>query len=147
MNIFKLVRSSPESAAVLCRYVDTRNVTCHVLTFSPPLHCGNSSRFAVAQPWVIFTNMSDYVMTIDSDTEDARPTSNKQDLGEGLLDPDFVFDLAGDPYSDLAETYNGLQDFVKRGSKPVSRVEILLSHLLHCITLATDFGRRNNHST
>lgn len=79
---------------------------------------GYSSRFAVAQPWVIFTNMSDYVMTIDSDTEDARPISNKQDLGEGWLDPDFVFDLAGDPYSDLAETYNGLQDFVKRGSRP-----------------------------
>ena len=91
--------------------------------------------------------MSDYVMTIDSDTEDARPISKKQDLGEGWLDPNFVFDLARDPYSDLAETYNGLQDFVKRGSKPVSQVEIVLSHSLPCTTSATDFGGRNNHST
>lgn len=91
--------------------------------------------------------MSDYVMTIDSDAEDARPMSNKQDLAEGWLDPDFVFDLAGDPYSDLAETNNGLQDIVKRGSQPVSRVEILLSHSLPCTTSATDFGGRNNHST
>jgi hypothetical protein len=91
--------------------------------------------------------MTDYVMTIDSDTEDARPMSIKQDLGEGWLDPDFVFDLAGDPYSDFVRAYNGMQDFVKRGSKPVSGVEILISHSLPCTTSATDFGGRNNHST
>ncbi|KDR82696.1 hypothetical protein GALMADRAFT_238187 [Galerina marginata CBS 339.88] len=66
--------------------------------------------------------MSDYVMTIDSDTEDVSiPSSIKQSkhdpLDETKLDPDFVFDLAGDPYIDLTQ-FTELHDLVKTGSKP-----------------------------
>lgn len=74
--------------------------------------------------------MSDYVMTIDSDTEDVLPvpstskpskSSKKQEpADDAKLDPDFVFDLAGDPYIDL--TSKSVNDLVKTGSKPVRPV-------------------------
>jgi len=68
--------------------------------------------------------MSDYVMTIDSDAEDIPiPSTSKSaknfPADEAKLDPDFVFDLVGDPYIDLT-TYTGSNDLVKTGSKPVS---------------------------
>ncbi|KAF8158306.1 P-loop containing nucleoside triphosphate hydrolase protein [Crassisporium funariophilum] len=67
--------------------------------------------------------MSDYVMTIDSDTEDAPvPSSSKssktQVPDDAKLDPDFVFDLSGDPYLDVSNKFIGVEDLVKKGSKP-----------------------------
>ena len=59
--------------------------------------------------------MSDYILTIDSDTDDTLKT----DPDDVKLDPDFVFDPAGDPYSEIINKSLGLEDFVKTGSKPV----------------------------
>lgn len=61
-------------------------------------------------------------MTIESDEEDVPiPSGSKSSKTEpsddAKLDPDFVFDLAGDPYIDLTKDL-GLQDLVKTGSKP-----------------------------
>ena len=63
--------------------------------------------------------MSDYIMTIDSDTEDAPSTSKNDSIDDAKLDPDFMFDLAGDPYSEIINKSLGIDDFVKTGSKPV----------------------------
>ena len=60
--------------------------------------------------------MSDYILTIDSDTEDTFKTDAIEDV---KLDPDFVFDPAGDPYSEIINKSFGIEDFVKTGSKPV----------------------------
>ncbi|KAF9481157.1 DEAD-domain-containing protein [Pholiota conissans] len=68
--------------------------------------------------------MADYVMTIDSDAEDVSipstsKTSKKQEpVDDAKLDPEFVFDLAGDPYIDLTNQNSGVSDLVKTGSKP-----------------------------
>ncbi|PCH33623.1 DEAD-domain-containing protein [Wolfiporia cocos MD-104 SS10] len=64
-------------------------------------------------------------MTIDSDAEDqlpvatksAKPTQNKN-ADEAQLNPDFVFDLSGDPYADFLEDRLDVEDLVKSGSKP-----------------------------
>lgn len=69
--------------------------------------------------------VDDFVMTIDSDVEDAPPPPLKKSRSdvavteEAQLDPDFVFDLTGDPYSDLLEGHLDVHDLVKKGSKPV----------------------------
>ena len=60
--------------------------------------------------------MSDYILTIDSDTED---TLNNDPMDDVKLDPNFVFDPAGDPYSEIINKSLGIEDFVKTGSKPV----------------------------
>ena len=76
--------------------------------------------------------MSDYIMTIDSDAEDLPSTSKNDSIDDAKLDPDFVFDLAGDPYSEIINKSLGIEDFVKTGSKPVrpsffgSLVEIII---------------------
>ncbi|KAI0348024.1 DEAD-domain-containing protein [Trametopsis cervina] len=61
-------------------------------------------------------------MTIDSDDEEALPVKqpkNKDPVAEDAqLNPDFVFDLSGDPYADLLGDASGPQDYVKKGSKP-----------------------------
>jgi len=83
--------------------------------------------FDIVQRWdttLYPTTMSDYVMTIDSDTEDApipsgSKSSKTEPADDAKLDPDFVFDLTGDPYIDLTNNSIGLQDLVKTGSKPV----------------------------
>ena len=62
--------------------------------------------------------MSDYIMTIDSDTDDSS-TSKNEPIDDAKLDPDFVFDLAGDPYSDFISKPLRIEDLVKTGSKPV----------------------------
>lgn len=59
--------------------------------------------------------MSDYILTIDSDTDDTLKT----DPDDVKLDPDFVFEPAGDPYSEIINKSFGIEDFVKTGSKPV----------------------------
>lgn len=72
--------------------------------------------------------MSDFVMTIDSDAEDVPISSTSkapkapkksEPVDDAKLDPDFVFDIAGDPYIDLTNKATGLGDLVKTGSKPV----------------------------
>ncbi|PPR05356.1 hypothetical protein CVT24_007970 [Panaeolus cyanescens] len=69
--------------------------------------------------------MADFIMTIDSDTEDTPiiPSSSKKEsknsaAEEVKLDPDFVFDPAGDPYLDLTTEGLDIKDLVKTGSKP-----------------------------
>jgi ATP-dependent RNA helicase DDX27 len=61
--------------------------------------------------------MSDYIMTIDSDAETS--TFKNDPIDDVKLDPDFVFDLAGDPYSEIINKSLGIEDFIKTGSKPV----------------------------
>lgn len=67
--------------------------------------------------------VDDFVMTIESDDEelDARqvPKSKGNDPEAVQLDLDFVFDPSGDPYSDALETRIDLEDFIKKGSRPV----------------------------
>ncbi|KIJ68429.1 hypothetical protein HYDPIDRAFT_106624 [Hydnomerulius pinastri MD-312] len=61
----------------------------------------------------------DFIMTIDSDDE-KRPQKrpkNPAHEDEAPIDPDFHFDLSGDPYTDLLEL-NQAQDIVKKVSKP-----------------------------
>ncbi|KAJ7786333.1 DEAD-domain-containing protein [Mycena metata] len=57
----------------------------------------------------------DYVLTIDSDVEDDLPTKSKDDTD---LNPEFVFDLSGDPYADILDGQTALHDVVKGGTKP-----------------------------
>ena len=64
----------------------------------------------------------DFIMTIDSDDESPPITSSKTKTTateDAQLNPDFVFDLSGDPYSDLLGDTSGPQDYIKKGSKPV----------------------------
>jgi ATP-dependent RNA helicase DDX27 len=68
--------------------------------------------------------MSDYIMTIDSDADDAGQPSTlektKRDPSDDAkLDPDFSFDAAGDLYVDFLTKSIGVEDLVKTGSKPV----------------------------
>ena len=62
----------------------------------------------------------DFVMTIISDDEDdaAKPSKFKDD--EAQLNPDFTFDLQGDPYAEFLDASSNVEDLVKTGSKPVS---------------------------
>ncbi|THH02879.1 hypothetical protein EW026_g13 [Hermanssonia centrifuga] len=60
----------------------------------------------------------DFVMTIDSDDEDSQNKKNKP-VDDTQLNPDFIFDLSGDPYTDLLDGGSDLHDYVKKGSKPV----------------------------
>lgn len=71
--------------------------------------------------------VDDFIMTIDSDEEDAplplpetsKPTkSQKLDTEDAQLNTDFIFDLSGDPYADMIGGSN-LHDHVKKGSRPV----------------------------
>ncbi len=67
--------------------------------------------------------MSDYIMTIDSDADDAEQPSTlkktkRDSLDDAKLDPDFVFDAAGDPYVEFSTKSIGVEDLVKTGSKP-----------------------------
>jgi ATP-dependent RNA helicase DDX27 len=59
--------------------------------------------------------MDDYVLTIDSDVEDNLPTKPKDDAD---LNPEFVFDLSGDPYADISDHQTAIHDVVKGGTKP-----------------------------
>ncbi|KAJ7092749.1 DEAD-domain-containing protein [Mycena epipterygia] len=60
--------------------------------------------------------MDDYVLTIDSDIEeDLPPTRSKEDAD---LNPEFIFDLSGDPYADILSNQTALHDIVKGGTKP-----------------------------
>ena len=63
--------------------------------------------------------MSDYILTIDSDAEDSFSTFKNDPIDDVKLDPDFVFDPAGDSYSEILNKSFGIEDLVKTGSKPV----------------------------
>lgn len=69
--------------------------------------------------------MADYVMTIDSDSEESIIPNititkiTKQETEHAGLNPDFVFDVSGDPYTDIVGDHANLVDFVKKGTKPV----------------------------
>ncbi|KIP11968.1 hypothetical protein PHLGIDRAFT_27593 [Phlebiopsis gigantea 11061_1 CR5-6] len=77
----------------------------------------------------------DFVMTIDSDDEGApvKATKSKEVVEDAQLDPDFVFDLSGDPYSDLLGETTNIQDYVKKGTKaePISVDDIIERRKLH----------------
>jgi len=73
-------------------------------------------------------------MTIESDTEDVpihsgSKSSKAEPADDAKLDPDFVFDLAGDPYIDLTNDSTSPQDLVKTGSKPVCSLWSLMFQL------------------
>ncbi|KAJ7225495.1 DEAD-domain-containing protein [Mycena pura] len=59
----------------------------------------------------------DYILTIDSDAEDDISSANVKDDAD--LNPDFVFDLSGDPYADIIVQQTALHDGVKGGTKSV----------------------------
>lgn len=65
--------------------------------------------------------VDDYVMTIESDDEAGPVKSSKaKDIAEeAQLNPDFIFDLSGDPYDEFLGESN-VQDYVKKGSKSAS---------------------------
>lgn len=75
----------------------------------------------------------DFVMTIDSDAEDLPPpppikqAKGKQKVvdDDAQLNPNFTFDVSGDPYSDLLDGPDTVKDLVKSGTKPVSRPPII----------------------
>lgn len=75
----------------------------------------------------------DFIMTIDSDDEETevkKPSKTKEAAEDAQLNPDFVFDLSGDPYADLLGDTTEPQDYVKKGSRPVSDLRSLLSFTL-----------------
>jgi ATP-dependent RNA helicase DDX27 len=68
----------------------------------------------------------DYVMTIDSDCDDFPPPvladtpTMKSNTEDGDLNPEFTFDISGDPYIDAIGYDADLEAPVQKGSKPVS---------------------------
>ncbi|KAF9229305.1 DEAD-domain-containing protein, partial [Gyrodon lividus] len=62
----------------------------------------------------------DFIMTIDSDDEKSAQKRTKKpsnDEEEARIDPNFHFDLSGDPFTDLLQ-FDQSQDIVKKISKP-----------------------------
>jgi ATP-dependent RNA helicase DDX27 len=90
----------------------------------------------------------DFIMTIDSDDEEKVPkkiSKDKEVVDDAQLNPDFVFDLSGDPYGDLLGDTSGPQDYVTKGSKPVSFVFVNYSLCSYKRRAeGTDLGRRYN---
>jgi len=73
-------------------------------------------------------------MTIESDDESPpqRRSSKKQQVDDAAhLDPDFQFDIAGDPYTDYLEFGRQQEDIVKKVSKPVSITAARVSRSLN----------------
>ncbi|XP_006454358.1 hypothetical protein AGABI2DRAFT_114110 [Agaricus bisporus var. bisporus H97] len=61
---------------------------------------------------------ADYVMTIDSEDEGGVDSIPKSAQDEANLNPEFIFDVADDPYLEIA-SHTLAEDWVKSGSKPV----------------------------
>ncbi|ESK88904.1 atp-dependent rna helicase [Moniliophthora roreri MCA 2997] len=62
--------------------------------------------------------MADYVMTVDSDDEDVSAPRKSATAEDAHLNPEFTFDLSGDPYTDLLEGRSTLLNSVTKGTKP-----------------------------
>ncbi|KII94365.1 hypothetical protein PLICRDRAFT_133018 [Plicaturopsis crispa FD-325 SS-3] len=85
----------------------------------------------------------DFIMTLDSDDDEVPPkkttakSGKVQDAEDAHLNPDFSFDVSGDPYADILEAENGLHDLVKKGSKPepISVDDIIARRRLNSHTL------------
>ncbi|KAK1217629.1 nucleolar DEAD-box protein required for synthesis of 60S ribosomal subunit, partial [Marasmius sp. AFHP31] len=69
--------------------------------------------------------MADYVMTIDSDSEDTPITQKANE--DTQLNPDFTFDASGDPYTDLLDDRQTGTDVLAKGTKlePISVDDII----------------------
>jgi ATP-dependent RNA helicase DDX27 len=69
----------------------------------------------------------DFIMTIESDDEDMPPQklskAAKLHPEDAQLNPEFIFDLAGDSYAHILDESN-FHDLVKKGSRPVSTFNI-----------------------
>ncbi|KAG6857580.1 hypothetical protein H0H87_000179 [Tephrocybe sp. NHM501043] len=80
--------------------------------------------------------MADYVMTLDSDSEEyslPKPVkASKVDTEDTSLNPEFVFDISGDPYVDIVGQSSQYGDLVKKGTKPdpISVNDIIARHRL-----------------
>ena len=67
----------------------------------------------------------DFIMTIESDQEDTLPPAVKPaksrvpEEEDAQLNPDFVFDPAGDFHDDILDGGANVADLVKKGSRPV----------------------------
>jgi ATP-dependent RNA helicase DDX27 len=76
---------------------------------------------------------SDYVMTIDSDSEDllvmTRTQPAKLDAEEVDLSPEFVFDVSGDPYIDIVGYDADFEALVQKGSKSVSPLLVVIAEV------------------
>ena len=86
--------------------------------------------------------MIDYITTIDSDTEEHQrrlqdDAREKEDPG---FNPDFVFDVTGDPYVDVMDQHHALDDLVKTRSKPV-RSNLAFQEAYHYNGLGSGLGR------
>ena len=87
-------------------------------------------------------------MTIDSGDEGSvedPPPSPAKKVTKGhevdeTLNPDFTFDLSGDPYMDILGTENSARDIVKTGSRPVRAFTTVVARVKLSV-LGPDFGR------
>jgi len=82
--------------------------------------------------------MADYVMTVDSDTEEPLNASKGP---TDDLNPEFVFDLTGDAYNELLDGTGEPQDEIKIGSKPVCLESTGLCYYSNLISGAHFCGR------
>ena len=73
--------------------------------------------------------MADYIMTIDSETEEQPRKALEKD--EANFDPEFIFDATGDPYADVINKHSALHDLIQKGSKPVRAKLIILRRTIH----------------
>ncbi|KAG6885275.1 nucleolar DEAD-box protein required for synthesis of 60S ribosomal subunit, partial [Termitomyces sp. T159_Od127] len=77
--------------------------------------------------------MSDYIMTLESDSEELSPHHAQKTLKQGIedatLNPEFVFDISGDPYDNVDST-GGHEEFIGAGKKPdiISVDDIIARH-------------------
>ena len=76
-----------------------------------------------------------FIMTIDSDDEDAsaKVSKAKDATEEAQLNPDFTFDVSADPYADFLDEASRVDDTVEEGSKPVSSLYCPACLLLICM--------------
>ncbi|KAG6911950.1 hypothetical protein DXG01_000198 [Tephrocybe rancida] len=79
--------------------------------------------------------MDNYVMTLDSDSEEPSLSSALKTAkldAEDSLNPEFVFDISGDPYVDIVGQSTEYGDLVKKGTKPdpISVDDIIARHQL-----------------
>lgn len=71
----------------------------------------------------------EFIMTIDSEEEGPLPETSSNSrksktsgTEDAQLDPEFTFDLSGDPYSDLLDEGADVLNPVHSGSQPVCTV-------------------------